>query len=261
MKLKFFIFLLLISISAKAQKLPVLKSSAFEVGEILKYKFKYGFFTGAEATFQVLASNAKFDNRETYRLVASGRTSGAFDIFHKVRNHYESFIDKETFVPYLYTEDISESDYRRTDKARFYPNEKKIIANKGTFKMTTHQVFDLISAYYFSRNLNLNNVAIGDKFTLNYFLDDGITPLTIEYFGKEKIKTSLGYFNCHKYSPAIQPGRIFRKGSKLYLWITDDVNNIPIKAQAELVVGSLTMELSSAIGLKSPLKIVSRKGN
>jgi hypothetical protein len=261
MKIKLIGFLLLYATAVNAQKLAVLPSSAFEVGETLKYKFKYGFFTGAEATLQVLRSDLKFDNHETYRLVAQGRTSGTFDIFYKIRNRYESYIDKDTFTPYLYIEDVNESDYHRTDKARFYPTEKKVIAKKGTFKTASEQFFDLVSAYYFSRNLDLSSINIGDKITLNYFLEDGITPLTIEYVGKEKIKTSIGYFNCRKYSPSIQPGRIFRKSSRLYLWITDDNNNIPVKAQAELVVGSVTMELTSAEGLKTALKIVSKRGD
>ncbi len=89
---------------------------------------------------------------------------------------------------------------------------------------------------------------------MNYFLDDGVTELSIQYLGKERIKTSLGYFNCLKFSPSIQPGRIFRKDSRLYLWITDDGNRIPVKAQAEILVGSIVMEISGAKGLRYPLK-------
>lgn len=253
------IFLVFIAISGYAQKLDVIKESAFNVGETLNYKFKYGFFTGAEATLKVEATEFKYNNRETVRLVAQGKTSGTFDFFYKVRNRYESYIDKTKFVPYLYTEDINESDYHRTDKVRFYPVDRKITAKEGTFKITTDQVFDLVSAYYFSRNIDLTSFNTGEKITLNYFLEDGITPLTIEYIGKEKIKTNMGYFNCRKYSPSIQPGRIFRSGSRLYLWITDDDLHIPVKAQAELVVGSVTMEITGATGLKLPLKIVGKR--
>jgi hypothetical protein len=88
---------------------------------------------------------------------------------------------------------------------------------------------------------------------MDYFLDDGVTNLTVQYIGKERVKTTLGTFNCLKFSPSIQPGRIFRKDSKLYLWITDDQNRIPVKAQVEILVGSVTMELTHASGLKHPL--------
>lgn len=259
MKIQFAVLILVFfSLKGYAQRIDILKESAFNVGETLNYKFRYGFFTGAEATLKVEATNFKYNNRETVRLIAQGKTSGTFDIFYKVRNRYESYIDKTKFIPYTYTEDINESDYHRTDKVRFYTAEKKIVAKGGTFKITTDQVFDLVSAYYFSRNINLSSFNIGDKITLNYFLEDGVTPLTIEYIGKEKIKTGMGYFNCRKYSPSIQPGRIFRSGSRLYLWITDDDLHIPVKAQAELVVGAVTMEITGANGLKMPLKIVSK---
>ena len=63
----------------------------------------------------------------------------------------------------------------------------------------------------------------------------------------------LGKFNCLKFNPTIIPGRIFKKDSKLYLWITDDANRIPVKANVGLIIGSVTMELADAKGLKYPL--------
>jgi hypothetical protein len=60
-------------------------------------------------------------------------------------------------------------------------------------------------------------------------------------------------FNCLKFNPTIISGRVFRKDSKLYLWITDDENRIPLKAHVELVVGSVTMDLTAAKDLKYPL--------
>lgn len=248
-----FAFALLFSTSF-AQKLDYLDSSTFKEGETLTYKLKYGFLTAAEAKLRVLSSDVKFDNRSTYHLLVEGSTSGTFDIFYKVRNRYDSYIDRENYSPYLYTENIRENKYRRSDKARFYQDEKKIVAKKGVFKSTVSQTFDLVSAYYFTRNLDLSDMKVGDKFTINYFLDDEVTPLTIQYFGKETIKTELGKIRCLKFSPSIKPGRVFRKGSRMYLWISDDLNRIPVKAQAEVVVGSINMEITSAKGLVAPLE-------
>lgn len=250
-----FIFVFIV-LKVKAQTLPYLKNSTFNSGETIKYKLKYGFFTAAEATISVKQTDIKFENKPTYHLNVQGNTSGSFDIFYKVRNRYDSYIDQKNYTPYLYTENIREDNYTRNDKVRFYQPEKKIIANKGTFKTPTEQTFDLVSAYYFSRNLDLTNAKQGDKFTINYFLDDEVTPLTIEYVGKEVVKTSLGKIKCLKFSPSIRAGRIFRKGSRLYLWISDDANRIPVKAQAEVIVGAITMEISSANGLKQNLQTV-----
>ena len=237
---------------AFAQTLENRKEPVFQIGETLKYRLRYGFITAAEASITVEGSDAKFENKPIYHLIAQGKTSGSFDVFYKVRNRYDSYIDRVDLTPFLYTESIREANYRRNDKARFYQDQRKVVSNKGTFKGAA-QTFDLVSAYYFARSLDLSTIKQGDRFTMSYFLDDGVTDLKIQYVGKEKVKTSLGTFNCLKFSPSIQPGRIFRKDSKLYLWITDDGNRIPVKAQVEILVGSVTMELTSATGLKYPL--------
>lgn len=250
---KLLVFMLFFGIKfLTAQELKSISQPAFQVGEELQYKLKYGIFTAAEAKLKINDTDLKFDDKSVFHLVAEGRTSGTFDFFHRVRNRYESYIDRKELTPYLYTENIHESSYRRNDKARFYQDQRKIVSNKGTFKGDI-QTFDVISAYYFARSLDVSKITKGDKFSMTYFLNDELAQLEIEYVGKEVVKTALGKFNCLKFSPSIQPGRIFRKDSRLYLWVTDDGNRIPVKAHVEVLVGSITMELTDAKGLKFPL--------
>ncbi|MXV14446.1 DUF3108 domain-containing protein [Hufsiella ginkgonis] len=257
-KLYLVILLCLLTGSTFSQELEPRKNGAFQPGEKLTYKLKYGFLTAAEATLEVQETDVKFDNKPVFHLVAQGKTSGSFDIFYKVRDRYDSYIDKTELTPYLYTENIRESNYRRTDHVRFYQEQKKIVGEKGTFK-GVNPTFDLISAYYFARSLDLTNISPGDKIRMNYFLKDEVSPFEIQYVGKERIKTPLGYFNCLKFSPTIQAGRIFKKDSKLYLWITDDGNRIPVKAQVEILLGSVTLEIQDATGMKYPSTATDKK--
>lgn len=235
-----------------AQDLAKRNLLAFKDGEQLSYRLKYGIFTGAEANLRVEESGVKFDGKPTYHIVIDGRTAGSFDIFFKVRNRYESFIDRNILTPYYYTENRREGKYRRTDKVTFDHDEKKITAQNGTYPFKG-QIFDLPSAYYFARELDLTKVKVGEELKLQYFSENKVEILGITYLGKETIKCSLGTFNCLKFSPSIIAGRIFKKDSKLYLWITNDGNRIPIKAQVEILVGTVTLEISSVKGLKFPL--------
>ncbi|WP_316840717.1 DUF3108 domain-containing protein [Pedobacter gandavensis] len=246
----------LLSFRGMAQELPFVKEPVFQVGEVLKYRLRYGFITAAEGTIKVLDSDLKFDGKPTYRLSVDGETSGSFDIFYKVRDHYDSYIDRVNLKPYFYQEKIREGGYRREDKARFYQGEQKVVATKGTFKTPDKQTFDLVSAYYFARSLDISKLNIGDEVKLNYFLGDEINQLQIEFIGREVVKTKMGKIRCLKFSPSIKPGRVFRKDSRLYLWITDDGNRVPVKAQVEIIVGAVTMEIKSVEGLKYPLAIV-----
>lgn len=257
MKIKLIVILLTVFSYASAQELSKTADVAFKVGEQLDYKLKYGFFTGAEAHLKVEESEIKFNGKPAYHIIAEGNTAGTFDVFYKVRNRYETFVDKSTLLPYLYTENRHEGSWRHTDKVSFDRAAGKIIANKGTYSFQG-QVFDFPSAYYFARCLDVSKMRVGEKFNLRYFLEDSIQTLGITYVGKEKIKCALGTFNCLKFNPTIIPGRIFRKNSKLYLWITDDNNRIPVKAHVEVILGSVTMELTNARNLKYALNPISK---
>jgi hypothetical protein len=235
-----------------AQQFTKVNAPVFKAGEQLSYKLKYGYFTAATADLRVENTNIKYEGRPAFHIIVEGKTAGTFDIFYKVRNRYESYIDQETLLPYFYAEDRHEGSWKHTDKVTFDHDSNKITAAKGAFT-SKGDVFDFVSAYYFARNLNISKMHVGEKFELQYFLDDGINTLGITYAGKEKVSCSLGTFNCLKFNPTILPGRIFRKNSKLYLWITDDGNRIPIKANVEVIVGNISMDLTEAKGLKYPL--------
>jgi hypothetical protein len=255
-KLLLVIVVVFLSFKSFGQELPFVKEPVFKPGEVLTYKLKYGFITAAEGTLRVLATDFKFDGKPTLRLSVDGQTSGTFDVFYKIRDHYDSYIDVDNLKPYFYQENIREGNYRRQDKARFSQNEKKVVATKGTFTTPNMQTFDLVSSYYFARSLDISKMKIGDFVKLNYFLGDEVSQLEIQYLGREVIKTKLGKIRCLKFSPSIKPGRIFRKDSRLYLWVSDDGNRVPLKAQVEILVGSVIMEIKSANGLQHPLEII-----
>jgi hypothetical protein len=252
---KYFLTLLLITASISltlAQELTMVNDPVFKVGEQLSYRLKYGIFTAAEAELSVQNTDIKYNGHPAYHIVVEGKTAGSFDVFYKVRNRYESYVDQKTLMPYFYAENRHEGGWKHSDKVSFNHETDKITANKGTYPYTG-KVFDFVSAYYFARTIDISKMHIGDKFELKYFLEDGIHSLGITYVGKERVTCSMGTFNCLKFNPTIIPGRIFKKNSKLYLWITDDDNRIPVKAQVEVILGSITMDLTGAKGLEFPL--------
>jgi hypothetical protein len=257
---KYYIVLILITCFAPAfsqDEASKTKEVAFQAGEQITYKLKYGIFSAAEAVIKVENSPLKFNGHPAWHINTTAKTVGTFNLLFKVRNEYHSYIDPVTLLPYYYSETRQESSYKHSDKVTFNHETNVITADKGKFPFKGN-VFDFLSCYYFARNIDVSNLKIGQTLELHYFLEDGIHALTITFMGREQVKCGLGTFNCLKFNPTIIPGRIFRKNSKLYLWITDDKNRIPIKAHVELIVGSLVMDLSQASGLKYPLNPVKK---
>jgi hypothetical protein len=248
----FSIFYFLPIRQASAQLQPDFKLGAFQVGEKLKYTARYGFIHAAEVTMEVQEAKKEINGKKPLHFVANGRTTPSFDWFMKVRHRYDSYVDQKELLPMQFTESVREGKYKRDSYANFDQKGNKIVASKGTF-ISGDVTFDILSMYYFARCLDLKEVKVGEVIKMKYFLDDGIYPLDIEYLGKETVETESGKFECIKFSPALQPGRVFKKDSRMYMWITNDLNRIPVKVEVEILIGSVVLELQKYQGLKNPI--------
>jgi hypothetical protein len=120
-------------------------------------------------------------------------------------------------------------------------------------------VQDIISAFYYARTLDFERAAVGDTFMIQCYLDDETFPMVIKYTGKQTIKTKVGTFRCIVFKPYLLEGRVFKEKEGMTVWVTDDKNKIPVRAQAEILVGSVKMDITSYKGLQNPLALVSKK--
>ena len=113
----------------------------------------------------------------------------------------------------------------------------------------------MLSAFYYARCIDYSIAKEGDVFTINGFVDKEVFPIKIRYVGKETIDSDIGKVRCLKFRPILQKGRIFKREEDLNVWITDDKNHIPVRAQAKILVGSIKMDLESYAGLANPLAL------
>jgi len=75
----------------------------------------------------------------------------------------------------------------------------------------------------------------------------------MKYIGRETITIESGTFRCIKFVPVLQKGRVFKEEQDLTVWITDDLNHIPVLAEADILVGSVKMELKEFGGIRNPM--------
>ncbi len=117
---------------------------------------------------------------------------------------------------------------------------------------------DLISAFYYLRNnYEAKNLKVGETIELKMLYDDdGIFKFKLKYLGKEILRTKFGKVECLKFRPYVQSGRIFKEQESLSLWVSNDLNKIPIRIKAELSVGAIKADLDGYNGLKNQFKII-----
>lgn len=246
---------LFVTVFASAQTLRNINKGAFQPNEVLEYRVHYGFMDAGEAKLEIAPGISTVNGRKCIHVIGTGRTVGAFDWFFKVRDRYESFIDNEALLPWMFIRKIEEGDYSKEQNVKFNHYKKTASSEKKTINTPTH-VQDIISAFYYARTLDFSNAAPGDTFTIMTYLDDETFPLTIKYIGKETVKTKAGKFRCIKFHPMLLEGRVFKEQEGMTVWVSDDKNRIPIRAEAEILVGSVKMDLKEYKGVANPLALV-----
>ncbi|MBP7268885.1 MAG: DUF3108 domain-containing protein, partial [Bacteroidia bacterium] len=198
-----------ITSAAGQKKLRTLNHNAFRPGEVLKFRIHYGFMDAGEATLEVKPELKNFGNRDCYHVVGTGRSVGAFDWFFKVRDRYESVIDKDAMLPWLFIRRVNEGGYIINQNVSFNHFSDSAKSEKATISIPENTQ-DLVSAFYYARTIDFSNAKEGDVFPINGYLDDAIFPMNIKYIGKEEIKTKMGTFRCIKFRPMLVEGRVFK---------------------------------------------------
>lgn len=229
--------------------LPVQPNTAFKEGEVLTYRLHYGVMDAGVAVLEVKPSIMEVAGRKVYHIVGNGYSKGTFDWFFKVRDRYETFIDKDAMVPWMFVRRVDEGGYKFSQDYTFNHYTKKVDVGGGEKIDVPQGVQDMLSSFYAARNLDFSNAKEGDVYTIKSFVDKELWPMNIRYVGKETIECELGTFKCLKFRPIVQKGRIFKNEEDLNVWITDDKNHVPLRAQAKILIGSIKLDIIGASNL------------
>jgi hypothetical protein len=235
-----------------SKELPVKPNEAFKEGEILSYRLHYGAMDAGVILMEVKPEVMEVAGRKVYHVVGNGYSKGTFDWFFKVRDRYETYIDKDAMLPWMFVRRVYEGGTTINQDYTFNHYTNKVDVGEGEKVDVPEGTQDMISAFYSARNLDLTDAKEGEVFTINSIVDKEIWPLKIRYVGKEKIKCDIGTFNCVKFRPIVQKGRIFKSEDDLNVWLTDDKNHVPLRAQAKLLVGSIKLDIVSVRNLANP---------
>ncbi len=242
-----------------ATELRVHKNEAFRRGEKLTYRMHYGFINAGEVVMEVTGENKLIGGRSTYHVIGTGYTNSSFDLFFPVRDRYESYIDEQAIVPWLFIRRVREGSYKKDENLIFNNFKKTVNNNDGQSFVVPENVQEMTSAFYYARTIDFTNAKEGDIFEFPCFVDEEVWPCKIKYLGKETIKSDVGKIRCIKFCPVVQKGRIFKKEEDMTAWISDDKNRIPVRAEAKILVGSIKMDLTGFTGLANPVAVVEKK--
>ncbi len=252
---KVFFFLFFISSISYSQ----INTPAFKEGEFLKYKLSYGLINAGFATLDI---KEHFENdTEMFHVIGKGWTTGITDFFFSVNDNYETYFDKNKMKPYRFIRKIDEGGYTK-DKEIFFDfklNVAKVTDHKKNIKITfpiDQNVQDMLSSLYYLRNINFDHLKEGEIITLDMFLDNEIYKFNLVFKARKIIKFRDKKIKTLVLQPTVQEGRVFKNNESVTFWISDDLNKIPLKIKASILVGSIKAELVEYKGLTNPMPLI-----
>ena len=239
-------------IFAQADDFREIENEAFTVGEKLTFDVKYGFVTAGVAEMAI-PEFKKISGRDVYHITFRVNSVSSFDPFYKVRDRYESYLDKEGLFPWRFEQHIREGGYKRDFAAFFDQRRGKAKTSEGSYDIPQY-VNDIVSAFYLARTFEYEELERGDRIHLENFYKDKVYPLDVVYLGKETIEVEAGTFECIMVEPLVEEGGLFKSEGSIVLWLSDDDLRIPVKVKTKIIIGSINAELTAYEGLAGELK-------
>jgi len=231
-----------------------IRNLAFDAGENISYNVFYavmGLYVNAgSANFVVTQDHV--NNRPAYHVVGTGSSNPSYDWIFKVRDRYETFIDTASMQPLKFIRDINEGGFKKYENVTFNNQTNTAVTTNGVFKVP-NCVQDVMSSIYYARNIDFSKYNPGDKIPFTMFLDNEVYNLYIKYMGKETVKTRYGKFRAIKFKPLLVKGTMFEGGEKMTVWVSDDMNHIPLRIESPIVVGSVKVDMMQYRNLRYPL--------
>ena len=226
-------------------------NKAFADGEKLVFDVKYGFVTAGIGTMEIPRIK-KISGRDSYYVLFTVNTVPSFDWVFKVRDRYETYLDKDALFPWRFEQHIREGNYSRDFSAFFDQRKGKAITSEGEYPIPKN-VNDILSAFYFVRTMDFSKMKINERLNLQNFYKNKVYDLDVRYLGKETVDVPAGKFDCIVVEPLVKEGGLFKSEGSIVIYLTNDEARIPVRVKTKVIIGSINADLTSFQGVKGKL--------
>ena len=245
---------------------PVNENNAFQVGEKLTFRIRYGFIRAGTATMSVLRE-MEYGDHPVYQIRTTAESAASFSWIYEVKDVVYSYLDKMGLFSWRFEKKLREGSYKFDLNARYIPEDSLVkvenirytddmeIKKKEKFDIKSPPfVRDVLAAFYYIRSQDLD---VGKSIFMSNHDNKKIYDLEVKVYKREVLEVAAGKFRCLFIEPLLQGEGIFKQKGRMKVWLTDDQYKIPVQMTSEVIVGHITTELEKIEGLpyKIPAKL------
>jgi len=258
-----FFFITSISLFSWSQNL-VKQFPVFQPGERITYNavYNWGFIWLNAGFVEFKVNEATYKGQKVYHFDSHGTSYPSYDWLFKVRDYFHSYARMDNLAPLYFVRNTYEGGYKVDNSFTFNYKDSLIYSktensnkpySEDTLKLEKN-IYDVVSGVYYIRNINFEGYKINDTIPVRMIIDNEIFDLYVRYLGKEILKThDKRKFKTIKFSALLIEGTIFNGGEDLTVWVTDDLNRIPVLVEAKILIGSVKATVLDMENLKFPL--------
>jgi hypothetical protein len=251
---KFPLAILLMMILVGPQE-PANRRITFGTGEEISYRIHYGFINAATARMVVSDDIHYLDGKPCMKIDVYGKSIGMIDLFANIEDNWGTYFDTIHHRPVRFYRVLQEGRYRKNEIVNFDHSNNLARTREYSFSANSwkpivaskvpNDVQDLVSGYYFLRTIDFSDSKAGDIITLDAFFDKEIYDFKIRVVGREMVNTSLGKIRSIVLSPIMPENSLFDGENSVRVWISDDINKVPLKIKAKMFVGAVEVDIES----------------
>ena len=224
------------------------KALPFQQGEKMIYRAKWGFIPAGEAVIEILPVES-VSGAKAWHFVMTTTTNSQLDLFYKVRERHDSYMDTHLTRTLLYKKRNTGNHPRdvivtfdwlhgTASRANFGAVEKPISIMPGTS--------DPLGLFFVIRKHSLKTGKV-----LEFPVTDGSTNYAVKatVLGMERLTIDGKGYDTFVVIPDLQRlEKVFGKKEEpdLKIWFSADEKQVPVKIESKVVIGSFVFELVSA---------------
>ena len=218
----------------------------FENQEVLHYELVYnwGIIWAKAGYVDFSVQDTIIENQRYYHFVGEGSSHKTWDWFYKVRSKYEAYSDLNLNSKRFIRFGKEGSNYYNRD---YHVKPEAIYAmfkeedGSTTYKQIPPDTSakDVLTAIYYCRTLDFENMSENDTIPLKFYLDGEIHPSYVRFLGSKEFKhpKTKKREDCWVFKPNLIQGTVFKEGENMTVYVSKDGKNTPIYIETDLVIG------------------------
>ena len=218
-----------------------LDAAVYKADEILRYDVTWMGIKAGELSMEVKKSP---DAPDRYVFLMTARTTGLLDLLYPVEDSFETILEGENRLPVLHVMNQKEGRRRNRKETVYDQQAGTITYRKNDFSPVVYTVTGFVhnefSAFLAMRPLLFS---AGQSVIVPTFADKKRHEVKVEVLEREDLETVLGRKPTISVVPRLPFKGLYEKVGDPQVWLTDDLQRIPVKISAKIKIGALTATL------------------